>query len=205
MTTTVDGTTGLVIPGTGSLILTGATSGTVTMVPPAVAGSTTLTTPSTTGTLALTSNAVRQIVRSTYTSTASGSTVIPMDNTIPQNTEGDQFMTATITPVSATSTLRIDVLFNGSNSFAGTQSWTLALFQDSTANALAANYVTSPGQYFGAQVPLTYFMTSGTTSATTFKVRAGTQSSGSVQMNTASGGLYGGTWTSFISITEYFT
>ena len=58
MTTTVDGTNGLTVPGTGSVVLNGATSGTVTIAAPAVAGSTTLTLPATTGTVLAAGNAL---------------------------------------------------------------------------------------------------------------------------------------------------
>lgn len=50
MTVIVDGTSGVTLPGTGSIVLNGSTSGTVTMVAPAVAGSPTLTLPSSVGT-----------------------------------------------------------------------------------------------------------------------------------------------------------
>lgn len=57
MTTTVDGTSGVVVPGTGSVVLNGATSGSITLAPAAVAGSNTLTLPAATGTLLVPGNA----------------------------------------------------------------------------------------------------------------------------------------------------
>lgn len=53
MSILLDGTNGITIPGTGTVILNGATSGTATLQSPAVAGSTTITLPATTGTAAL--------------------------------------------------------------------------------------------------------------------------------------------------------
>ena len=54
MSTIIDGTAGVTVPGTGSVIINGSSSGTVTIVAPATAGSPTLTLPTLTGTLALT-------------------------------------------------------------------------------------------------------------------------------------------------------
>lgn len=133
---------------------------------------------------------------------ATGTTIIPTDNTIPQNTEGTEFMKLPFTPSSATSTLEIEVIFNGSHSvgnFIG-----VALFQDSIANALSATmtYVgTATGSISNCQK---YIMTSGTTSSTTFKVRAGSGSAGTMTFNGLSGGQnYGGVMASRITIKEW--
>ncbi len=55
---------------------------------------------------------VQQVVVTQTGAVASGTTVIPYDDTIPQNTEGDEYITRSITPKSATSKLVIDVVFN---------------------------------------------------------------------------------------------
>ena len=190
-----------------SVVVAGDTSGSVTISAPAVAGSVTVTLPDTTGTMALTSQAIRQVQRSVTGAVATGTTVIPYDDTVPQNTEGDQYMSVTITPKSATSLLRIDVKFYGSNSAAGTQSLMVALFQDSTASALATAITTQPTATAVLNVcSFSYFMTSGTTSATTFKVRAGGNAAGTTTFNGQSGGrLFGGSIASSISVTEIGT
>ena len=114
-----------------------------------------------------------------------------------------QYMSLAITPKSATSTLRIDVVFCGSNNTNGIQSLTMALFQDSTANALASEYYTSAGQNYGFVLHMTYLMTSGTTSATTFKVRVGANTASTTTFNGNNGSrYYGGTMASSITIME---
>ena len=133
---------------------------------------------------------------------ATGTTQIPSDDTIPQNTEGDQYMSLAFTPFSATNTLKIDVVLQLASS-AGGGRMSGALFQDSTANALA---VSTQG-FIDAGKPMmlsfTYYMTSGTASATTFKVRAGTQQAGTTTFNgSASARLYGGVSSSSITISE---
>ena len=83
---------------------------------------------------------------------------------------------------------------------------TAALFQDSTANALAvsmsARDITTGGNISG--VYLKHTMAAGTASSTTFKIRAGNTNAGTTTFNGTLGGrLYGGTYASFLSITEY--
>lgn len=134
---------------------------------------------------------------------ATGTTLIPFDDTIPQNTEGDQFMSLAITPTSATNKLKIDVVFNYGHS--ANLGAIVALFQDSTANALAcaSEYMNTSSQL--GNIKFTHYMTAGTTSSTTFKVRAGghTGSAGTTTFNgQSSSRLFGGVLASSITITE---
>lgn len=143
-----------------------------------------------------------QVVSTGYTATATGTTTIPFDDTIPQNTEGTEFMTQAITPKSTTNILVIRAVFYCSYSIA--QHLIAALFQDSTANALAVSseYQNTPGGINA--VVITHTMVAGTTSATTFKVRGGGNSAGTMYFNGASTGrLFGATTKSSITITEY--
>lgn len=144
---------------------------------------------------------IQQFVSAPYGSPATGTTVIPVDNTIPQNTEGDQYMSLTLTPKSATSTLLIEVTFYGALSIAGAV--TVALFQDSTANALNAAAGWNPDINTPRLITLRHTMTSGTVSPTTFKVRAGPNSAATLTFNGAGGsGLFGLVFTSSITVTE---
>jgi hypothetical protein len=134
---------------------------------------------------------------------ATGTTTIPQDNTIPQNTEGDQYMTLSYTPTSASSKLQIDVVAFGSSS--ANCSMVMALFQDSVANALAATTqynVGGPTNNY-AQT-LKHTMTAGTTSAILFKVRIGLDNAGTFTFNGRGGNqLFGGVGASSITVTEY--
>lgn len=111
-----------------------------------------------------------------YLTYTTGTTDIPADDTIPQNTEGTELMTASITPKSATNRLRIHAVVQGTVSV--TTNLVTALFQDSTANALRANYFTPAGANYHLTSVLLYEMVAGTTSATTFKVRIGCSAAG---------------------------
>lgn len=144
---------------------------------------------------------VVQVVNVVTGAVATGTTQLPYDDTIPQITEGNEFMTLAITPRSDTNKLRIDVVFHGGASVSARLA--VALFQDSTAGALAAVETFIDATSGGATIPLTYYMTAGTTSATTFRVRAGMNVAGTTTFNGAAGTrLYGGVSASSITITE---
>ena len=57
-------------------------------------------------------NATIQTVNVQDGASTSGTTAIPQDDTIPQNTEGDEYMTLAITPVNSNSKLKIEVVAN---------------------------------------------------------------------------------------------
>ena len=159
-----------------------------------------------TGTLTFPPNAgqVLQVVNFQTGERATGTTLIPLDDTIPQNTEGTEFMTLAITPTSATSKLLIEV---SAVFYTNPSAWIIgALFQDATANALAASYFYEPNNGAGKELTLRHYMTAGTTSATTFKFRAGPQASATVVLNgDASARYLGGVAASSITITEIAT
>lgn len=146
---------------------------------------------------------VVQIVNTQTGAVATGTTILPVDDTIPQNTEGDQYMTLSITPTSSTNKLKIEVIANLSSSNTDTV-MVGALFQDTTANALAAAYGARVGALNArGAINFTHYMTAGTTSSTTFKFRAGTTSAGTTTFNGAGGGReLGGVLASSITITE---
>lgn len=142
-----------------------------------------------------------QVVNTQTGAVNTGTTAIPNDDTIPQITEGDEYMTLTITPTSATNKLKIEVILNGSNSAATTN--TMALFQDATAGALAAISQRQDGNGGSQTMVLTHYMDAGTTSATTFRVRVGAAASATYTFNGSGGArLMGGVMASSITITE---
>ncbi len=146
---------------------------------------------------------VQQVIVTQTGAVATGSTVMPLDDTTPQIGEGDEYMTATITPKSATSKLLIQIVASLDHNLGSANNITMALFQDSTNNALAAVYSASSAQFEGMTLVLNHEMVSGTTSATTFRMRAGPSSASVVTFNGANGGrLLGGVMGSSIIITE---
>lgn len=153
------------------------------------------------GNVKLTGDTV-QVQRTQTGAVATGTTLMPNDDTIPQITEGDQYMTQAITPTNASNLLEIEVIAFLANSFNGA-ALACALFQDSTANALACSVVNYPAAGYITALRFTHRMVAGTTSLTTFRVRAGCNGSGTTTFN-GSGGTryYGGVLASSITIRE---
>ena len=90
------------------------------------------------------------------------------------------------------------------NLFGDANPFCVALFQDSTASALACRALRPSDYYYPVQNNFSYYMTAGTTSSTTFKVRVG-MNSGTVYIN-RDGETSNHTWggqVSYINITEY--
>lgn len=118
---------------------------------------------------------------------SNSATTIPADDTIPQITEGTSLSVDTaITPINASSVIEITV-----NALIGSSSETtgcVALFVDATANALASTFPLIRNQ---TSVTLVYTESAGSTSARTYRARAGL-GSGTVYINGSSAGRLGG-------------
>lgn len=145
---------------------------------------------------------VVQVQRNDTGAVATGTTTVPFDDTIPQNTEGDQYLSQAITPTSAANVLLVESALHTVNSNVGTNSATVSLFQDAVANALKTAVNTLSSLFVG-RTPISHLMLAATTAATTFKVRAGYPSAGTTTVNgSASARNFGGVMNSFISVTE---
>ena len=147
---------------------------------------------------------VVQVVQDETVTAATGTTAIPYDDTIPQKTEGDEYLTRTITPAVATNILKIDVQIPISASAAGTLA--VALFKDAVDNALnaIAKYVANDSITVPQFLFLTHIMAAGTTSQITFKIRAGSSTGNIITVNGAAGDRkYGGVLTTLITIIEF--
>lgn len=143
-----------------------------------------------------------QTVYTNYSAAATGTTTIPLDDTIPQITEGTEFMTQAITPRSATNVLIIEVqaLLNPSVAV----NVIGALFQDSTANAIAANRTYQATNGGASILTLRQCVVAGTTSATTYRFRAGGSSASTITLNGGGGTReFGAITKSSIVIREY--
>jgi hypothetical protein len=141
---------------------------------------------------------VVQVVQTVVTTLVSCATLIPLDDTVPQNNEGDEIFTASITPSSATSKILVRVTVHGgaSSGFFG-----VALFRDNDASAIAATFKQGAGYEFDAK--LEWLDSPNTPSAVTYKVRAGS-SAGTFYLNGNQTGTrrYGGACKSNITLME---
>lgn len=147
------------------------------------------------------SGAVKQVVYNSTGAVVTGTTTIPMDDSIPQNTEGVEAITVTLTPISATSTLIVEAgcfLTHSANS-----DITLALFRDSSANAIGATMATPSAGDKCQGGMISSVVTAGSTSATTFKLRAGSNGAGTLTIGGRAGArLFGGVGLTWIKVTE---
>ena len=143
-----------------------------------------------------------QVVNSSDSTFVTGTTTMPYDNTIPQITEGNELLTVAITPASASNYLYIIAMVQGTSSAEGR--WQMALFQDSTANALATAMINSDHTAGSDmdQCQLFHYMSAGTVSATTFRIRAGTNSASTIRMNGTASIQYGTTMASSLTVME---
>lgn len=141
-----------------------------------------------------------QTVITENSTTSTGTTTVPDDDTIPQNTEGDEWMTVTITPTNTNNILVFEIsawFYSDADSpMIG------ALFQDSTASAIRAGRIHPLPR--SIEFPLYHRMVAGTTSSTTFKFRAGQAGSHTMTINGVSGARkLGGVMVSYIKVTEW--
>jgi hypothetical protein len=129
-------------------------------------------------------------------------TLVPNDDSIPQNTEGDQVLSLPYTPLFADSTLIIEGQVCGRivNTSGVASS---SLYRDSTANALVTNAIFWSGTASVGFMTLYAEVSAVAASSTTFKVRCGAHvGSFSYNGDTAGSRLYGGVFNSFLKITE---
>ena len=92
------------------------------------------------------------------------------DDTIPQLSEGTALMSVSITPTSATSRLRVEFLGDFGVSSGGNHV-VVAMYRDSTANAVNAGAVTIALNTNMIPLALAYEAVAGSTAATTFSIR----------------------------------
>lgn len=134
---------------------------------------------------------------------ATGTTTLPLDDSIPQNTEGDEYMTQAITPTSGMNVFEIE--HQGNYAFSSSSgSMSVALFQSTSADAIAAAHISrNAGADSIAAGALRHRMKSGTTLAITFQIRAGSTAAGTTTFNGQAGArTFGGVGISTLVIRE---
>ena len=132
----------------------------------------------------------------------SGTTVIVTDNTIATSIEGNAIpnLDTEITPSNALNLLLFDLnLFCGTN--ASTHTAQMSVFQDSGTAALATTSEFQTQSNGMTNMTLMFSMVAGTTSATTFKVRAGSDT-GTFGVNGTTGQMFGGKGVSTLRVME---
>jgi hypothetical protein len=125
----------------------------------------------------------------TYSSDSTGS--LPLDDTIPQKTEGAAYCSVSITPKSSTNRLVLkgiaQVGGNGANTIGVT------LVDTAINDCLAAVAGTLPAANYQASIPIEHEMEAGSTSARTYQLRIGSAAGNTFFVNgTTAARLFGG-------------
>lgn len=146
------------------------------------------------------------VLKSAFTelsSVATGTNQIPFDDTVPQSSEGTEFMSLAITPKSADSVISVSVVLFGSLLLDG-EKITMGIFKDSDPNALAVSVLEAQSTSVVGMIVMNFAQGSTGTTEVTYKVRAGPSAAGTVTVNgQSSSRLFGNVPKSFIRIVEY--
>lgn len=136
---------------------------------------------------------------------SSGTTQIPIDDTIPQITEGFELAGGVITATSPANLLEIDSIMNFSTSAAA--HITQALFLDSGANAIAAKSIGVPTGNINLiyESYLKHYMVANSAAALSFMLRTGPSAAATVTVNGFSAARkFGGVLVRYLIIKEIF-
>lgn len=149
-----------------------------------------------------TKNSIVQVVSASTSSLLTINTGWTADASIPQKTEGIEILTCTLTPRNANNLLVVKAFAFGDPS--NTSEAMLAIFQDSTADALAVSVGNYPsGAGWCTHTTIFYSFAVGTTSSTTIRLRAGAESNIWYINGIWSGTrLYGGAATAYLEVME---
>ncbi|HOM61816.1 MAG TPA: hypothetical protein PLP49_10345 [Anaerohalosphaeraceae bacterium] len=145
-----------------------------------------------------------QIRYTTNSERISVSSQIPLDNTIPQITEGQEILTLQYTPKSANNLLYITATASGYHQ--NIQGIVLALFKDTGTDAIAAAAVEHRTNNIHVdKIFLEHLMTAGTSETIVFSVRIGVET-GTFYMNSrwSTTGLLNGLSPAVLKIVEYW-
>lgn len=144
---------------------------------------------------------VIQSKRAESSGTIQFTTLIPVDNTKPQTTEGTLVLSINFKPKRATSKLVVEADVFCAAATAGTPV-IAALFTTGNNDALAVAYQSTPAANYGVCLKIRFELLAGNTNSRAFHVRLGT-GSGSVTFNGSNNTpYYGGSLISHLTVTE---
>jgi len=132
-----------------------------------------------------------------------GTTTLPHDDTIPQITEGNEYLTLAITPTTTSNALLIEVQVMISSP--GAADLIIAIFNtdvhSTDAQAVSSMYMVTATTT--QCMSIQYYYIPGITSATTWRLRCGTHQAGLTNINGGSGNQkFGGKANTSMTITE---
>ena len=145
---------------------------------------------------------VAQVVVATTNTPATTTAIIPLDNTIPQNTEGAEFITVTITPTSASSNLVIE--FDAWGSASAAIALVFAFFEGAAADAIYSKVQSVTSANLGFSIAGKIIIPAGSTSSRTYRMRFGPNATGTVALlrTNATSAFFNGTSYANFTVTE---
>ncbi len=147
---------------------------------------------------------VLQVVEVSLASASSNAAATPVDTSIPQNTEGTEILTLSITPKSPSSKLYVEALVYLGNSGSNNKA-VAAVHRDSAADAVAASFCNIDGVNTVYSLPVKAVESSVAQVATTFKLRVGSDSGTTFWNRASTGATLGGVMKTTLQITEVLT
>lgn len=142
--------------------------------------------------------------RTNNAAVATGNTLIPLDNTIPQAAEGNNYFTLIYTPKKIGNALIVRLRMNLSTSNAGAATGLIAAIVKNAGNAVAANVEISGGAGLPTMVDVEFAETVVSLAAVTWGAKAGGSVAGTLTVNgSIAARLFGGVWSSSLEIMEY--
>lgn len=146
----------------------------------------------------------RNKVKVEYTETQTVTAAIPLDDTKPQDNEGTQVMSATITPQRSNSKITIRVKHYSAPSLGARQLIT-SLFRNGISDALDSESVTSTGNGYLVGTTMEYEDSPATTSPVTYNVNVGLNTANAMYFNGSTASrLFGGVKHAYIELEEIF-
>lgn len=145
-----------------------------------------------------------QRARAQSSALMSGTTAWPPDDSIPQITEGDQYFSQAVAPSSAANAVEVRSDLYGAFTTANDVMFA-GIFKDAVSNALATSTgVQNPNANMHAHVHVTVCHLAGGTATTTFRVRSGITTPGTLYVNGSptAARYFGGTMASFLEVEE---
>lgn len=130
-------------------------------------------------------------------------TVIPLDNTIPQISEGTQILSVSITPRATTSMVRLTLTLQGTIN--AVDNLVAALFANGAANAIKAGYVTITLANGLHTLVLRHIHSPASTSQQIYTARVGPSGGGNtatINGNVSAGVFFGGTFITMLEAEE---
>ena len=144
-----------------------------------------------------------QTVFEPYTSFATTTDQVPLDNSPQQSDEGEVFPTAIITPINANNTIIVDCLANVSTSIVGQHHVIASIFLNSETDARSTETHVVPGAISMVPIRVHHEQIAGTVSPMNFDCRIGANTVGTLEVNGRSGAkIMGNKYDTSMSIRE---